>query len=134
MTCLFCKLVKGELPSYKIYEDDQTFAFLDISPMAKGHTMVIPKEHAQTFLDASESSVRAIAATIKKLAPSILKATGATGFNILSNNHTSAGQFVEHLHVHIIPRSVGDGVQVMHGEHKKGEDLASLANSIKNAL
>jgi histidine triad (HIT) family protein len=132
--CLFCKIARGEIPSQKVYEDDTVFAFLDINPVSPGHTLVIPKEHAQMLLDASDESLERVIKAAKYIAAGILQATGATGFNLVANNHPSAGQLIEHLHFHIIPRTKDDGIELIHGKSAQKEELEKVAQKIKDAI
>lgn len=105
---IFTKILSGAIPSYKIYEDDAVFAFLDISPLSLGHTLVIPKEPAETLDQLSDESAAAIGRVLPRLSRAVLKATGATAFNVLQNNGPGAHQAVFHVHFHIIPK-YGDG-------------------------
>ena len=104
MDCIFCKIIKGEIPSAKIYEDEKIIAFLDIAPANKGHALVLPKKHYGTLLDTPEPIVDDIMRVAKKVARAQSNAIGNSGFNILINNNKEAGQLVPHVHVHIIPR------------------------------
>jgi histidine triad (HIT) family protein len=120
--CIFCKIVAGEIPSHKVYEDDDVLAFLDITPVNPGHTLVIPKHHYENLLDLPEAEAQKLLSVIKKIAPAIMGAVGAKGFNLGLNNGVSAGQVVGHVHFHIIPRLENDGRQLWHGgEYKEGE-------------
>lgn len=101
---IFTKIIAGEIPCFRVYEDDKVFAFLDISPLSKGHTLVIPKEPAETIDQLSDESAAAIGRVLPRLSRAILQATGATAFNILQNNGRSAHQAVMHVHFHIIPK------------------------------
>lgn len=112
--CLFCKIAKKEIPASFIYEDVSTIAFLDIHPHAVGHTMVIPKEHRETILDASEKEIGAIFSAVKKVTDLIQKKLHPNGFTIGINHGKVSGQVVEHLHIHIIPRFTGDGGGSIH--------------------
>ena len=103
-SCVFCKIIKGEIPCHKVYEDDKVFAFLDIGPLSKGHTLVIPKEPAETIDQLSDDSAAAVGRVLPLLSRALLKATGATAFNILQNNGSAAHQVVMHVHFHIIPK------------------------------
>jgi histidine triad (HIT) family protein len=107
--CIFCKIVAGDIPSARVYEDAGVVAFLDINPVNPGHTLVVPRVHVERLTDADESVVTAVAAAVGKCARAVMAATGAEGFNVLQNNGACAGQVVPHLHVHIIPRSASDG-------------------------
>lgn len=118
--CLFCKIVKGEIPSHKIYEDENFLAFLDINPVNKGHTLVIPKKHSRNFLEMENSLIKELFILIKKLAQQIQEKVGADGINILSNNEKDAGQIIFHTHIHIIPRFEKDGFQ-----HWQGKEIYS---------
>jgi histidine triad (HIT) family protein len=102
--CVFCKIVAGEIPSAKVYEDEHTLAFLDIAPTVPGHTLVIPKKHCVNIFDADEETLAQVMATVKKIAPAVRDAVGARGMHINSNHEAAAGQLVFHLHFHLIPR------------------------------
>lgn len=114
MSCVFCKIVRGELPAYKIYEDSDTVAFLDIHPMTDGHTLVIPKAHAERLSELPPELVGVLFQTVQKVAGRIAQALHAPALNIGFNDGRAAGQAVPHLHVHIIPRFPGDGGGSMH--------------------
>ncbi|MDP1694822.1 MAG: HIT family protein [Candidatus Woesearchaeota archaeon] len=125
--CLFCKIVKGEIPSFKVYEDAQTLAILDIAPVNKGHTLVILKEHYVTILDTPEELLMPVIKTIKKVAGALTKY--AEGVNITENVNKAGGQMINHLHFHIIPRYLRDGLQLWpsQGGYAKDEVIATLA-------
>lgn len=108
--CIFCKIVAGEIPSHKVYEDDRVLGFLDVGPLSRGHTLVIPREHYETIDRMPDELAAACMAVVPRLSRAIVAATGAAGWNVLQNNHRVAGQAVNHVHVHIIPRSEGDGL------------------------
>ena len=108
MDCVFCKIVKGEIPSYKIYEDEFTYAFLDISKDIDGHTLVIPKQHHKNILDCPQNVLEKVIDSAKKVSEHYTKNCGYDGVNILNANEISAGQSVFHLHFHIIPRKADD--------------------------
>jgi histidine triad (HIT) family protein len=101
---LFTRIINGEIPCHKVYEDDKVFAFLDISPLAPGHTLVIPKEAAPTVDKLSDDSTAAIGRALPRLCRAVMKATGTTDYNILQNNGSAAHQVVMHVHFHIIPK------------------------------
>src|SRR3989344_1251049 len=125
--CIFCKIIKGELPSYKVYEDGSTIAFLDIRPVNAGHTLVVPKKHSQNIFDIAPEDWRAVSETVRKLAIAIEKGTNADGVNIAMNNREHAGQIVPHPHVHIIPRFKGDGFKLMpQRSYEQGEADVTL--------
>lgn len=113
-TTIFTKIIAGEIPCFRVYEDDKVFAFLDINPLSRGHTLVIPKEPAVTLDQLSDESAAALGRVLPRLSRAILRATGATAFNILQNNGASAHQVVPHVHFHIIPKyadGTGLGIQ-----------------------
>jgi Diadenosine tetraphosphate (Ap4A) hydrolase and other HIT family hydrolases len=102
--CIFCKIIAGEIPSYKIYEDDNAFAFLDIKPVNPGHVLVIPKKHYQNMEEIPDSDLQALILVVKKIGAALKNKLGVIGYNIHENNDLIAGQAVPHLHFHIIPR------------------------------
>lgn len=132
--CIFCKIIKGELPSAKVYEDDKTVAFLDIKPVNPGHVMVIPKEHHETILDTPEDVLAAIMLAVKKIAPAVLKAVGSEGFNLGVNNGAVAGQLVPHLHFHIMPRLPGDGHGLWDGRAYANGEMQNVAAKIRSNI
>jgi histidine triad (HIT) family protein len=107
--CLFCKIIAGEIPSSKVYEDDTCYAFLDINPVNIGHTLLVPKEHSTNLYETSDEDLAHMAPVIKKLSIAIKSAVGADGINIEMNNDPVAGQLIFHTHIHIVPRFEGDG-------------------------
>lgn len=108
--CIFCKIVSGKAPSYKVYENEHVLAFLDIFPSTKGHTLVIPKKHFANLLEAPEKEITECLKAAKNVAHAQMKALGSHGFNILQSNNKEAGQVVFHLHFHVIPRKAEDGL------------------------
>mgnify|MGYP001945642809 CR=1 FL=1 len=108
MNCIFCKIVAGELPCYRVYEDERVLAFLDIQPLARGHTLVIPKQHFARLEEMPEDLAGACASVATMLSRRVIAATGCTGWNLLQNNGRVAHQAVDHVHFHIIPRWAGD--------------------------
>ena len=111
-SCIFCKLASGEFSSATVYEDDLFRAILDISPAAKGHTLLLPKTHAVNLFELDELEVSKALLVAKKLAAAIQKTLQCDGINILQNNGTAAGQSVFHFHIHLIPRYEEDGVTI----------------------
>lgn len=107
--CLFCNIISGAIPSYKIFENEYTFAFLDINPINKGHTLVIPKNHAENIMTIRKEDFSEVMETVRMLTPLIQRAVEADGINIVINNGPAAGQIIFHSHVHIIPRFENDG-------------------------
>lgn len=130
--CIFCKIIAGEIPSSKVYEDDKVLAFLDISQTTQGHTLVIPKEHVRNVLEMSDQTAATVFARLPKLARAVKVATGAKGLNILNNNEEIAGQTVFHAHIHIIPRyNDQDEIAITFTEHEPDFDvLGRLAQDI----
>lgn len=116
--CLFCKIIRGELPSTKVYEDDRLFAILDINPVNIGHTLIVPKLHFDNVLDADDAVLADIVRGAKRVAVAIKAALRADGINLEMNNERSAGQLVPHIHLHVIPRFEGDGF--LHWRGKRG--------------
>lgn len=101
---IFSKIIAGQIPCHKIYEDDKVLAFLDIGPLSRGHTLVIPKEPAATIDQLSDESAAAIGRVLPRICRAVMKATGATASNVLQNNGRLAHQLVQHVHFHVIPR------------------------------
>ena len=129
MDCIFCKIVRGEIPSVKVYEDDRVFAFMDINPINEGHVLIIPKAHAATIHEIAEVDFLAVMSATHKLAAAVKKALNPEGINLLQLNGKAANQVVPHLHVHIVPRWFGDGVTVSQwnlvaGDMKRIEGVA----------
>lgn len=135
MDCLFCKIVAGEIPAHKVYEDDRFLAFLDIRPINLGHTLIIPKTHYRNLLDLPNELLTELGPLIKKIAIAVKEATGADGVNISWNNEPAAGQVIYHSHTHIMPRFVDDGfVHWRHQAEPTSEELSQTAGSIQKAL
>lgn len=125
--CLFCKIIAGDIPADRMYENEHVFAFLDILPTTKGHTLVVPKKHYQNIHDTPERVMCNIIATAKLLSSVIEKVMGAQGINIHMNNGSVSGQVVFHTHMHIIPRYDNDGLKLWRGEpYKEGEEKEIL--------
>ncbi|HFD4960336.1 TPA: HIT family protein [Streptococcus pyogenes] len=117
--CIFCSIIQGDIPSSKVYEDEQVLAFLDISQTTKGHTLVIPKQHVRNLLEMTAETASHLFARIPKIARAIQSATGATAMNIINNNEALAGQTVFHAHVHLVPRyNEEDGISIQYTTHE----------------
>ena len=116
MTTIFDKILDGELPCHKVYEDEHVLAFLDIAPLSEGHTLVIPKERKAFLHELSDEQAAAIGRVLPRLARAVMNATGATAYNILQNNGTAAHQAVFHVHFHIIPRHGERGLGIVFAE------------------
>ena len=135
--CIFCKIAKREIPAKIVYEDDFTIAFLDISPCAEGHTVVIPKQHFEKFTDMEEEDAGNLFASVQKVAKAVEKALNIQASNIGLNNGKAAGQEVPHVHVHIIPRYEGDNggaIQSIVQTNPKTDNLDELKEKIKECL
>ncbi|NNF05824.1 MAG: HIT family protein [Candidatus Eisenbacteria bacterium] len=131
---IFTKIIKGEIPCHKVYENDLVFAFLDISPLSRGHVLVIPKEPAATLDQLSAESAGALGEALPALCRAVMKATGATAYNILQNNGAEAHQAVFHVHFHIIPKvETGEGLGIVWNT-KSLESGETLAASIREHL
>ena len=110
--CIFCKILRNEIPSSTVYEDDKFRAIMDISPVAKGHVILLAKEHAANLLEADDDLLSAALPAVKKVAKAVKKTVGCDGINVLQNNGEEAGQTIFHLHIHVIPRNKEDGVKL----------------------
>jgi histidine triad (HIT) family protein len=148
--CIFCKIVRGEIPANRIYEDKEFLAFLDIKPISKGHTLVIPKHHCKNLLDFPKSASEKLAGSenlrflkaeetellelIKKVASAVVKATNADGFNLGMNNGKAAGQVIHHAHFHIIPRFDNDGLHNWPNKDTSKEELEQVQKKIVSFL
>ena len=121
--CIFCKIVKGEIPCNKIYEDIDVLAFLDIAPVNAGHALVIPKKHFVNIYETPEETLLEMIKAVKKISHAIKTGLKADGINVTMNNDPAAGQVVFHSHIHIIPRIANDGFGLWHGKrlYKEGE-------------
>lgn len=132
--CIFCKIVEGDIPSAKVYEDDVVYAFLDLSQVSKGHTLIIPKEHARDVFEMSPELAASVYARVPKIAQGIKTAFQAKGMNILNNNEAIAGQTVFHMHLHLLPKyneSEGfDAIWKTNEDAYTSEDLQDIATSI----
>lgn len=137
--CIFCKIINQEIPSYKIYEDEKIYAFLDISQSTKGHTLIIPKEHVTDIFDYNEELASDVFARIPKIARSIEKAfPEMEGLNIINNNRELAYQTVFHSHIHLIPRySKQDDFSIHFGNHQSNyttEEMTAIQEKIKEQV
>jgi len=131
---VFAKVLRGELPCHKIYEDHDTLAFLDIMPRSEGHALVITKEEATDLFDVSPQALEKLMAVVQKLSPEIKEAVGADGVLIAQFNGAAAGQTVFHLHVHIIPRKEGTELKPHAGSMADHAQLAATAEKIRKKL
>ena len=133
--CIFCKIIAGEIPASKVYEDDQVLAFLDISQVTPGHTLVVPKQHFRNLLEMDADSTSQLFSRVPDIARKVMKVTKAKGMNILNNNEEIAGQTVFHTHVHLAPRyEETDDLQISFETHEPDfTALAELAAKIAQA-
>lgn len=129
--CLFCDIIKGDIPSYKIYEDEYTYAFLDIACDAVGHTLVVPKKHSENILDADDETLAHVMSTVKKISNHYVQNLGYDGVNLINCTGKDAEQSVFHLHIHIIPRKNGDNMKVYPNLTKTTMDLAKIQETFK---
>ena len=133
--CIFCKIVKGELPAYKIYEDENTISFLDIFPIHPGHALVVPKKHSVDIFDTDEETMKQMIAVAKKIAPAVMKGANADAINIGMNNREASGQEVPHAHMHVIPRYSADGLKTWGKNlYKNDRHKKELCEAIKKEL
>lgn len=131
---IFDKIIAGEIPSEKIYEDEHTYAFLDINPNNPGHTLVVPKVHSKNILDITKEDWVHLMKTVQMLAPVVKEAMGAEGVNVYMNNEPTAFQEVMHTHVHIIPRFRDDGFKPWGGTPYEGDEGAATGKKIRALL
>ena len=134
--CIFCKIVAGELPCTKLYEDEDTLAFMDIGPVVKGHALVIPKEHYDPITGTPPKVLQKIITVVQKIAKAQYKGLCADGINVTQANGELAGQVVPHIHFHVIPRFKDDNYSFnwIAGEYKSQEEMAEKAKEILGAL
>ena len=133
--CLFCKMVVGQIPVTKIYEDEVVLAFLDIGPISDGHTLVIPKQHFEKLHDCPGELFGQVASRLGKIAGAVSDAMKSDGYNVLCNNGRPAGQVIKHLHFHIISRKTGDGLFSRWPSYKyKAGQMESIADRIRENL
>jgi histidine triad (HIT) family protein len=131
---VFAKILRGELPCEKVYEDERTFAFMDIMPRADGHVLVIPRNPARTLLEVAPDDLAAVFTTVQKLAGAVKSAMGADGITIQQFNEPAGGQVVFHMHVHVLPRWDGIALRPHTGQMAPNEVLAEHAARIRAAL
>ncbi|AZO46979.1 MAG: HIT domain-containing protein [Mesorhizobium sp.] len=131
---IFAKILRGEIPSHRVYEDDAVIAFMDVMPQGAGHTLVVPKAPSRNLLDADAATLGPLFTIVQKLARAVKKAFGADGVTILQFNEPASGQTVYHLHVHVIPRFEGIPLKPHSGQMEQPEVLAENASKIRAAL
>lgn len=132
--CLFCKIVSGEMPMSKVYEDDDVLAFLDIHPVNPGHTLIVSKKHSMNMLDTDDDVLKAMIVATKRVSQGILKVLDLQDFNLELNNGRIAGQIIPHLHWHIVPRTADDGLKHWPGLSYEEGEADNLAGQIRDEL
>ena len=132
---IFCKIIDGEIPCYKLYEDEDVLAFLDISQVTKGHALVVSKKHFENFLSTPQEEMHKVMDVAQRIGQVQITMMGAKGVNILTNCYEAAGQSVMHFHVHVIPRYEEDkGFEITMKNNAEGLNLPALAGEIKSKL
>ena len=134
MDCIFCKIIKGEIPCQKVYEDDKALAFLDISPVNKGHTLIVPKKHALDLLETDDKDLSAVISACRKVANACMKGLKADGISLDVSTKPAAGQVVMHTHFHIIPRWKDDGLKHWPRKNLSADEMKKVQEAIKNSL
>ncbi|MCH9044835.1 MAG: HIT family protein [SAR324 cluster bacterium] len=130
--CIFCKIVAGEIPAHKVYEDDQTLAFMDIGQVNPGHVIVALKPHAETLFDVSQEQAAAVFKTVHKVAAAVRSAFSPEGLTVLQANGKAGWQTIAHFHLHVLPRHTDDGVALTWpAKNPPQEELAALAARIR---
>lgn len=134
--CVFCKIVSGEIPSRKIYEDEDVIVIMDLSPTSKGHSLIIPKEHCTNIYDIEEETAAKVMKVAKKLALKMTTALGCDGFNLLQNNGETAGQTMFHFHMHLIPRykDADNNMLKFTSVELTDEEMDAIRDQIANSL
>ena len=133
-TNIFARILRGEIPSQRVYEDDAVVAFMDVMPQGQGHTLVVPKAPSRNLLDADPATFGSLFAVVQKIAVAVKQAFAADGVTIQQFNEVAAGQSVYHLHVHVLPRFDGVALKPHTGAMEKPEILAENAEKIRRAL
>ena len=128
--CIFCKIVKGEVPSYKVYEDENVYAFLDVANDVYGHTLVVPKKHYENLMDCPDRTLGKIMASVKKIGNHFVNDCGFEGYNTFNNNGKSAEQGIMHLHFHIYPRKSNDGIKISQDFGKQEKSLEEISKEL----
>lgn len=132
--CLFCKIVAGEIPAIKVFEDERVLAFMDINPINEGHILIVTRNHADSLLDADPVDMQVVAVVAQGLAQILRRVVEPEGLNLIQNNGRAAGQVIDHFHVHLIPRKKGDKLAALNDwavEPGDPEAIAALAEKLK---
>ena len=134
--CIFCQIAAGKIPCFKVYEDDSALAFMDINPVSPGHTLLIPKNHAENLMEMTPQDIAGVHQASQKVALALKKSIAPEGIAVLQLNGRAANQVVMHYHVHLIPRNAGDGLRVFEWELNPGdmEQIGALAEKIKGGF
>ena len=134
--CIFCKIIAGEIPSFRYFEDDQFLAFMDINPLTRGHSLLIPKAHHATIHDMPGDLLQGLILRAQRLSKVLVDSLGAKGINLMQSNGRAANQIIDHFHMHLIPRYAPDDIKGMAWELVPGdmEDIKKAADQIKAAL
>jgi histidine triad (HIT) family protein len=132
--CIFCKIISNEAPADKVYEDENFVAFMNLRPSSKGAVLVVHKDHTDDLQSTPDEMLSQFLPASKKVAEAVMKATGATGFNLTINNGKTAGQVIFHLHVHIIPRYSDDGLKLFPEHDSEFNTRKSLADQISKNI
>lgn len=133
--CIFCKIIRGEIPACKIHETDRILAFLDIGPVRHGHTLLIPKQHYATIFDLPAELGEELVAAMRVVGNAVMQGVGAEGLNIGMNNYAAAGQLVHHAHFHLIPRVSNDGLTLWpQSPYENDAVMNRVADSIRNKI
>ena len=134
--CLFCKIVAGKIPCYKIYENDDVLAFLDLFPAAKGHVLMIPKKHATYLHEMSEEDAGKVFSNLPKVGKAVIDVLGVPAYNVMQNNGKESGQYVFHVHFHFLPRTEGDKLfkHAKSGPQLKPDEAKPMIESYVKAL
>ncbi len=132
--CLFCKIVAGEIPSTKIYDNEHIMAFLDINPVNPGHTLIVTKKHFTDMRDTPDEILAHVAVATKKIADAVTRGLGYPAYNVEVNTGTEAGQIIMHTHWHVVPRRADDGLKHWPGKKYSGGEADKIAEKIKGAL
>ncbi len=134
MDCIFCKIINGEIPSYKIYEDDNVFVILDINPVSPGHALVLPKKHFEMPESTDDEIISKMMIIAKHIAKNIKRTLNSDGFNITTNNGETAGQTISHTHFHIVQRFKGDNLELWPPNENEKNRIEETYNKIINTL
>ncbi|MFP4083382.1 MAG: HIT family protein [Desulfonatronovibrio sp.] len=133
--CIFCQIVRGDIPCTRVYENEDVLAFLDISPVAKGHTLIIPKKHVVNILDLPANMAPGLHKALQKVGTGLIKGLKADGFNLGMNNFEAAGQLVMHAHYHLIPRFAGDGLKLWpQNSYDGNSEMQETARNIQSGI